>query len=274
MGVLLALDGYHVFRCRPSYLKIAGLPLRDRAAAMRDPACRARILGEANVAVEAAPSARVLALAEYYAGILDRFYALRPPADYEPDESSRLSSIAAQTGQSLEEVVYDLYAESEGGDMIANFIMNYADGDLDAVGEMLAHPATVSGLGDGGAHLQMICDASMTTYHLSYWARDRVRGPLLPLELMVHKLSGKLADLYGLHDRGVIEVGRRADINVIDFDRLGAGMPHMVFDLPQGSARLLQQSSGYVATLVNGVLTRRDGEETGARPGRLLRLAF
>ena len=156
--------------------------------------------------------------------------------------------------------------------MLANFILNYADGNLDAVGEMLAHPETVSGLGDGGAHLQMICDASMTTYHLTHWARDRARGPTLPLEFMVHKLSGQVADIYGFTDRGVIEVGRRADLNVIDFTRLGNGMPHMAFDLPEGSARLVQESSGYVATIVNGVVTRRDDTETGARPGRLCRL--
>ena len=272
VGLLLALDGYHPFRCRPSYLAIAHLPLAQRAAAMRDPSRRARILSEKNVTAEQAPSPRILDLAEAFTQTLDRFYAMRPPADYEPDEAAKLTSIAAATGKTLEEVAYDLYAEGEGGNMLANFIMNYADGNLDAVGEMLAHPETVSGLGDGGAHLQMICDASMTTYHLSYWARDRARGPALPLELMVHKLSGQVAAIYGFTDRGVIEVGRRADLNVIDFGRLGSDMPHMAFDLPQGSARLLQESHGYIATIVHGVVTRRDDRETGARPGRLYRL--
>ena len=273
VGVLLALDGYHIFRCRPSYLEIAHLPLPARAAAMRDPVRRAAILSEQDVTLEQAPSARVLQLAEYYAGILDRFYVVRPPMDYEPEEATRLPNVAAAVNKTLEEVAYDVYAEGDGGNMLVDFIMNYADGNLDAVGDMLGHPGAVSGLGDGGAHLQMVCDASMTTYHLSFWARDRKRGPTLPLELMVHKLSGQVADLYGFKDRGVVEVGRRADLNVIDFQRLENGMPHMAFDLPQGSARLLQESHGYLATIVNGIVTRRHDKETGARPGRLLRLA-
>ena len=273
VGVLLALDGYHIFRCRPSYLAIAHLPLPERAAAMRDTARRASILSESNVPPQQAPSAKVLQLAEYYAGILDRFYVVRPPMNYEPDGTARLSTVAAALNRTLEEVAYDLYAEGEGGNMLVDFIMNYAEGNLDAVGEMLGHPGTVSGLGDGGAHLQLVCDASMTTYHLSYWARDRKRGPTLPLELMVHKLSGQVAELYGFKDRGVVEVGRRADLNVIDFQRLQNGMPHMAFDLPHGSARLLQESRGYLATMVNGTVTRRHDKETGARPGRLLRSA-
>ncbi len=273
VGLIMALDGYHPFRCRPSYLEVAHLPLPERAAAMRDPARRAAILSEKNVPVEQAPSARILQSAKNYARILDRFYVMRPPADYEPDESMKLPTIAAAAGKTLEEAAYDNYAEADGGNMLVNFMMNYADGDLNAVGEMLAHPETISGLGDGGAHLQMICDASMTTYHLTHWARDRTRGPTLPLEQMVHKLTGQVTDIYGFKDRGVIEVGRRADLNVIDFERLANGMPHMVFDLPQGSARLLQESHGYLATIVNGVVTRRNDQETGARPGRLMRLA-
>ena len=291
VGILLPLDGYHIFRGRPSYLEIAHLPLAERAAAMRDPARRVAILSEssidpglvggsdtkevdfASLASGAGTKAeRVIGLAEHYRRTLDEFYALRPPVDYEPNEEAKLTNIAERTGMTLEEVVYDLYAENDGGNMIVNFILNYADGNLDAVGEMLAHPETVSGLGDGGAHLQMICDASMTTYHLSYWARDRVRQPLLSIESMIHKLSGQVAEIYGFKDRGVIEVGRRADLNVIDFERLGNGMPYMVFDLPQQSARLLQKSTGYIATMVNGVVTRRDDRETGARPGRLFRL--
>ena len=273
VGLLLALDGYHPFRCKPSYLEIAHLPLPERAAAMRDPARRAAILSERNVPVEQAPSARVLNAARTYTKILDRFYVMRPPIDYEPDESMKLSTLAAAQGKTLPEAAYDVYAEGDGGAMLANYVMNYAEGDLNAVGEMLAHPDTISGLGDGGAHLQMICDASMTTYHLTHWARDRKRGPTLPVEQMVHKLTGQVAEVYGFKDRGVIEVGRRADLNVIDFKRLENGMPHMVFDLPQGSARLLQDSRGYIATIVNGVVTRRNDQETGARPGRLLRLA-
>ncbi|WP_419825688.1 N-acyl-D-amino-acid deacylase family protein [Sphingomonas sp.] len=289
VGILLPLEGYHIFRCRPSYLEIAHLPRAERAAAMREPARRAAILSEPNVCAAEDPASRsqyenaaqlsagsatperLLALAEHYTKVLHEFYIMRAPGDYEPQDSARLTTVAAEAGKTLEEAAYDLYAEGDGSNLLVNFILNYADGNLDAVGEMLAHPLTVSGLGDGGAHLQMICDASMTTYHLAYWARDRGRGTL-PLELMVHKITGKPAELYGFGDRGIIEVGRRADLNVIDFDRLGNGLPYMAFDLPHGSARLLQQSRGYIATLVNGVVTRRDDQETGARPGRLHRL--
>ncbi len=289
VGILMPLDGYHIFRCRPSYVEIAHLPRAERAAAMRDPARRAAILSEPNARAEgvlvsqsdyenvahlsagSGESERILALAEHYTRTLNEFYVMRTPGDYEPTDSARLTMIAAEGGSTLQEAAYDIYAEGDGGNVLVNYILNYADGNLDVVGEMLAHPETVSGLGDGGAHLQSICDASMTTYHIAYWARDRPRGTL-PLELLVHKITGKPAELYGFHDRGIIEVGRRADLNVIDFDGLSNGMPYMAFDLPEGGARLLQSSHGYIATMVNGVVTRRDDEETGARPGRLYRL--
>ena len=272
LGLLLGLDSFHIFLCKPSYMEIAHLPRADRAAAMRDPARRAAILSEDNVSADKAPDARSLGVAERFAQVLYRYYVMRPPVDYEPSEDDRLDTIAAATGRTMAEVLYDTITEDDGGNMVADFAMNYTHGNLDSVHDMLAHPGTISGLGDGGAHLMMISDAAMPTFHLSFWARDRKRGPTLALEQMVAKLTGEPADLYGLSDRGVLEVGRKADVNVIDFEKLDIGMPFVAFDLPLGSGRLLQCANGYRATIVSGTITRRDDKDTGARPGKLVRL--
>jgi N-acyl-D-amino-acid deacylase len=271
LGLLLGLDSFHIFQCKPSYIEIAHLPRAERAAAMRDPARRAAILNEDNLSVEDAPNARELEMAERFILVLDRYYVMRPPVNYEPAEDQRLDWIAAATGRTMEAVLYDAISEGEGGNMAADFAMNYTHGNLDSVHDMLAHPGTISGLGDGGAHLMMISDAAMPTFHLSFWARDRERGPTLPLEKMVAKLTGEPAALYGLSDRGVLAVGQKADVNVIDFDALDVCMPFVKFDLPMGSGRLLQKAVGYRATIVSGVITRRDDEPTGARPGKLVR---
>ena len=150
-------------------------------------------------------------------------------------------------------------------------MLNFIGGGLDGSYDMMSREITASGLADGGAHMKMICDASMPTFMLSFWARDRKRGPTLPLEHVVKKLSLKNAELYGMHDRGQIAPGKRADINVIDFEKLSLHMPRIAHDLPKGSPRMLQGSTGYLATLVAGVVTRRNDAETGARPGRLVR---
>ena len=270
LGILLGLDAFHIFLRKPSYIEIAHLPRAERAAAMRDPQRRRAILAEANLASEGAPS-RAHMMAERFAGLLERFYVLDAGLDYEPGEEARLDRIAERLGQSMAEVFYDVISAGDGSQMLADFVLNYVGKGLDTVHDMLAHPQTVSGLGDGGAHLFMIADAAMTTFHLSFWSRDRKRGPLLPVEASVHKLTGKPAELYGLADRGTIAPGKRADLNVIDFDRVGTGMPEMLFDLPLGGGRLVQKGCGYLATIVGGTVTRRNDVATGARPGRLIR---
>jgi N-acyl-D-aspartate/D-glutamate deacylase len=148
---------------------------------------------------------------------------------------------------------------------------NYADGNHDAIRDMLTHPAGVSGLSDGGAHCRMICDASYPTFLLTHWARDRSRGPKLSLEYVVRKQTADTAALFGLGDRGVVATGKKADLNVIDLDGLVLERPRPARDLPAGGLRLLQGARGYVATVVSGEVTRRHGEDTGARPGRLVR---
>ncbi|TVV76265.1 amidohydrolase family protein [Sphingomonas solaris] len=270
LGWIFSLDGYHLFAARPSYLAIAGLPRRERAVAMRDPARRAAILAEEDTP-EAVADPRVVRMIGLLRRILPGCYAIGHRLDYEPDASRRVDAIAAETGRTMAEVVYDVLAEGDGGGILIDFAMNYVDGGLDAAHALLADPNTVSGLSDGGAHLPLVCDGASPTFHLTFWARDRARGPVFPIEKMVNKLTGEPAALYDLDDRGTIAVGKRADINVIDFDRLASALPEMVFDLPSGGPRLLQFSQGYRATLVNGVVTRRDDAATGAKPGRLLR---
>ena len=150
-------------------------------------------------------------------------------------------------------------------------LFNYADGDHEAIREMMLHPAGVLGLSDGGAHCGMICDASYPTFLLTHWARDRRRGDKLPLEYVIRKQSRDTAHLFGLTDRGTIEAGKKADINVIDMDALRLHPAAMAFDLPAGGNRILQGASGYTATIVSGTVTRRNDVDTGARPGRLVR---
>jgi N-acyl-D-aspartate/D-glutamate deacylase len=150
-------------------------------------------------------------------------------------------------------------------------LLNYSDGNCDPIYDMLHHPRAVLGLGDGGAHCGIICDASITTFMLTHWVRDRKRGARIPVEFAIRRMTKDTADLYGLRDRGVLAPGYRADINVIDLDTIALELPEMVFDLPAGGRRLSQKARGYVTTLVNGEEIMRDGEPTGALPGRLIR---
>jgi N-acyl-D-amino-acid deacylase len=180
-----------------------------------------------------------------------------------------VAAIAKERGEDPLATLYDLMLEDNAGAMLMMPFFNYAEGNHDAIYDMISHPAAVSGLSDGGAHCGLICDASYPTYLLTHWARDRHRGPRFSLEYMVRKQTRDTATLFGLSDRGVIELGKRADVNVIDMDALNLGVPQMVYDLPAGGRRLVQGARGYDATVVNGVVTRWHGVDTGARPGRL-----
>jgi N-acyl-D-amino-acid deacylase len=273
VGAMTMLDGYHIFMLRPSYLEVANLPLAERVKALREPSRRAAILRETSDPAVVAADPKFGAFIEMLRSRIGGIFPMSMPLDYEPVPDDKLEALAAKSGVSMEEFLYDHYTSGDGTNVCASHFLNFAGGGLDATYEMLGRDITASGLADGGAHMKMICDASMPTFQLSFWARDRKRGPKLPLEHLVRKLSRKNAELYGLHDRGAIAPGLRADINVIDFDNLAVLMPHMVHDLPQGGARLLQGSTGYLATLARGEVTRRNGAETGTRPGRLIRSA-
>jgi len=198
-------------------------------------------------------------------------FVLGNPPDYEPGPERSLSGIAATTGRSPVSVAYDAMLEEDGRGLLYVPVLNYSDGNLDAAREMLLHPRSASGLGDGGAHCGVICDASQPTFMLTHWTRDRVRGERLPLEWIVKKQSHDTARLYGLGDRGTLEVGMLADINLIDYEQLELGSPRVADDLPAGGRRLLQGAIGYVETIKGGVTTFAAGEDTGARPGELIR---
>jgi N-acyl-D-amino-acid deacylase len=252
----------HPFRPRPSYRAIAHLPLEARVERLRDPAVRAAILAERN------PDNP---LADVVSAGLDRIFPMGEPPDYEPPPERSVAAIAAAEGRPAEEVLYDLMMGRDGKELLMLALLGYSDGNLDAMREMLLHPNAALGLSDGGAHCGAICDASMPTFMLSHWARDRGRGPTLDLALVVRKMTYETAQTYGLADRGVIAPGAKADLNLIDFERLDLRLPKLVFDLPGGARRLVQEAQGYVATFVSGSQTMAEGEDTGARPGRLVR---
>jgi N-acyl-D-amino-acid deacylase len=272
IGALTTLDGYHYFMMRRSYHEVAHLPLAKRVIALREPAYRAAILSEVNDPALVARDPKLAAFLEMLSPRMGGVYPMTGQSlDYEPGPERRLSTLAAAAGVSMEEYVYDHYTSGDGTNLCASFVLNYAEENLNATYEMLRRPIVAAALGDAGAHVRMMCDASWPTFQLAFWARDRKRGPTLPLEHVVNKLTKNNADLYGLRDRGVIAPGLRADLNVIDHQRLKLHLPRMTFDLPSGGGRMLQTSSGYLATLVGGEVTRRHDVDTGAPPGRLVR---
>jgi N-acyl-D-amino-acid deacylase len=269
-GMLFGFPGYHAFDHRPTFQKLkAELDRDELAARLADPEVRATILSEADLPPD--PAKQFDAIFAMIQHGLRNLYAIGNPPDYEPTPDRTVAAIAHERGEDPLATLYDLMLEDDAGAMLMMPFFNYAEGNHDAIYDMIAHPAAVSGLSDGGAHCGLICDASMPTYMLTHWARDRRRGPRFSLEYMVRKQTRDTATLFGLSDRGVIELGKRADVNVIDMDALNLGVPRMVYDLPAGGRRLVQGARGYDATIVNGVVTRRHGVDTGARPGRLVR---
>jgi len=269
-GMLFGFPGYHAFSHRPTFRRLkAELDRDELARRLADPAVRATILSEPDLAPD--PAVLFDAMFAMIQHSADRIYAIGDPPDYEPTPDRTVAAIAERRGQDPLSTMYDLMLESDASALLMLPFYNYAAGNHDAIYEMLQHPAAVSGLSDGGAHCGLICDASYPTFLLTHWARDRHRGPKLALEYVVRKQTRDTATLFGLSDRGVIEVGKKADINVIDMDALTLDLPKMVYDLPAGGRRLIQGARGYEATVVSGAVTRRHGIDTGARPGRLIR---
>ena len=264
-GVIWGWDVRHPFSARATYRTVAHLPLAERLEALRDPRTRRAILSEDDEPVERGEAGQLA----FIRRALGDCHLLGPVPDYEQPRSTSLAALAEASGRSTEEVAYDgLLAE---GTMLLYALYNYADWDHEVLYEQLQDRDAVVGLADGGAHVAFICDASIPTYFLTHWARDRTRGAKLELGEAIRRLSSQPAELYGLHDRGRLAVGRRADLNVIDHARLSLTAPAAVQDLPAGGTRLLQAASGYDLTMVAGIVTRRAGIDTGARPGRLVR---
>jgi len=253
----------HPFTTHPTYRALRDLPLPVRVARLRQPEVRAALLSE-----EPATNNRIaIALMQRW----DQIFPLGEEPDYEPPPSTSVAAVAAATGREPQEVVLDWLLERDGEALLFAPLASYVNGDHEAIRTMMTHPATVLGLSDGGAHCGLICDASMPTYQLTHWARDRARGDRLSIEQAVRLQTGRTAEVYGLHDRGTLTVGKRADVNLIDLDALRLHSPEMVFDLPADGRRLVQKVDGYVATLVSGEVTFEHGVPTGARPGRLIR---
>ena len=252
----------HPFAHHRAYQAIEGLPLDERVARLRTPEVRAAILGE-----EPEPGGFVQLLRAN----LHKLFPLGDPPDYEPPPERSVTALAAAQGRSADEVLYDMMLERDGRELLYLPALDYSAGNLDAVREMLVHPATVLGLGDGGAHCGVLCDASLPTFMLTHWARDRSRGEQLPLETVVHLQTRRTAELYGFRDRGLLAPGHVADVNVIDHAALALEAPEMVHDLPASGKRLVQRARGYVATVKSGAVVREHDEATGERPGRLLR---
>lgn len=263
-GLLLNFEGTaHPFQFHPTYRAMAHLPLRERVARLRDSEVRRQLLSET-------PRFEV-PIAAFIMTAFHKMFPLGNPPDYEPAPSASIAAIAEREGRQPAEVALDTLLQRDGREFLYMPLLNYSQFDFEPIREMLLHPNTVLSLSDGGAHCGIICDAGTPTFLLTHWVRDRRRGERLPLEWMVKRQTSETAAMYGLHDRGVLAVGKKADVNVIDFDHLRLSPPELVFDLPAGGRRLVQKAHGYRATVKSGVTTFRDGEATGALPGRLLR---
>ena len=268
VGVMLGIDtALNPFSIRESYQALLTLPAEERIKRMRDPAFRAQVLSEA-------PSPdllrRLSQFRQYITTAWDRMFPMGDPPNYEPEAGESIAAIAARTNHSPDEVAYDYLAT--GADKFLYFpIVGYNDNNHDIIRSMLTDDATILGLSDGGAHCSSIVDASVPSWMLIHWARDRSRGEKLPLELMVKRQTSETANFFGFHDRGVLAPGKKADVNVIDYNGLRLHIPEIRYDLPMGGRRLVQRVDGYRNTFVSGVSTFENGQYTGATPGRLVR---
>lgn len=265
VGVLMGLDlSMHRFLLRPSYQAIADLPLDQKVAKMRQPEVKSAILAEAS---QADPQPNINMLIDS----VDNMFELTDPVNYAPSADQSLKARAEAQGRDIDDFIYDVLLADEGRNIIYVPGANFVDCSLDATRTMMASDHTIIGLGDGGAHYGFICDASYTTFALTYWVRDAAPEQRFPLEWMVAELTARPAHALRISDRGRIASGLRADLNVIDFDALTLYAPRVVHDLPNQGRRLRQQAKGYLATIVAGEVTYRDGVATGKLPGRLVR---
>jgi N-acyl-D-aspartate/D-glutamate deacylase len=265
-GLLLGWENTaHPLMFSPEWGPLLALPVAERRRRLADPDVRAALIGS-QMDISGAPMA-VQSVANAY----PMMFPLGDPPDYEPAPEKSIAAIAERKGRDPREVIYDLMMERDGTGMIYLPLLGYADGDLEPIREMMEHPLSVFGLSDGGAHCGLICDASMPTYLLTHWVRDRARGPRLPLEQVVAGQTARTAHFYGMEDRGVLAPGMLADVNVIDFDALHIHAPEMVYDLPADGRRLIQKIDGYRYTIKRGGITYEDGQPTGALPGKLVR---
>ncbi len=269
VGIILGLStSLTPFSGRPSFAALNGMPHAERVQKLKDPAMRAKILAEEN---SEELLSKLPPLQRAIASRWDRMYVLNDPPEYEPRPEAAVEEAARLAGQSPQEFVYDFLTEGDGGGMLLFPVTNFVTGDLEPVHEMMQDPATIVGLGDGGAHCGQICDASMPTFMITHWTRDRDRGGKFPVEWAVRRLTSETADFFGFKDRGRLAPGLKADVNIIDYDKLLIRRPEVIFDLPAGGRRLVQRAEGYIETIKSGVSIFRNGEHTGELPGKLVR---
>jgi N-acyl-D-amino-acid deacylase len=264
-GLLYGLEvSYNPLSYYPTYLSCAHLPLAERVRGLSRPETKAKLLAET-------PGEPPYPVLKRFFDNFEMMFRLGDPPNYEPAPQTSAAAIARAQGVTPQSVIYDWLLEDGGRALIFQPIANYNEQSLDNTRVMLTDQNTLYGLGDGGAHYGLICDSSMPTFMLTYWTRDRPAGGLLAVEEVVKRLSSDTATHVGLQDRGRIAPGYKADLNVIDYERLTLHAPSVKYDLPGGARRLRQATSGYVATIVSGQITYRDGEPTGALPGVLVR---
>lgn len=264
-GVLLGLTAsLNPFSTNPVFHEIAGLPLDEKVSRMREPEFRERLLSTPS------PDSGIPLLEEILHSH-HKLFRLGEPANYEPAHEDSFAGQAEALGTTPQALAYDALLEKDGRALIYHPLFNYEPGNLDHVKTMLDHPHTVFGLGDAGAHCGALCDASFPTTLIQHWGRDRTRGERIPLQKLVRMQTVETAELVGLHDRGLLQPGYKADVNVIDFDGLTLHEPEIVNDLPAGGRRLVQRASGYEVTIISGKVAFRNGESTGELNGRLIR---
>jgi len=249
----------HPFAACPAFAALLPLPFEERVRRLRSPEVRRRILAEAS------PETSMLLRG------LHRTFPIGDPPNYEPGYEDSIEAEALRTGRDATELLYDRMLARDGKELFLVPVLNYSELTADPIREMMYHPRASLGLGDGGAHCGVICDASIQTFMLTHWVRDRSRGARIPVEFAVKRMSHDTAELFGLRDRGTLEVGKKADLNVIDLAGLRLCAPEMIFDLPAGGKRFMQRAKGYRATIVTGEIAMEHDEPTGALPGRLVR---
>jgi N-acyl-D-aspartate/D-glutamate deacylase len=261
-GAILSFLGAHPFQDCPTFDEIRRLPVERWLGELAKPEVRARLLSEKNPPGSSGA---------FFASYLQRLYDLGPDMDYEPGPERSVVAIAAAQGRAPLEVAYDLILEHSERPRLYMAITNYPSGNLDLVAATLQHPSVVLSLSDAGAHVLTVCDGSMHSFMLTHWGRDRKRGSLIPIETLVHLMTEKSARSIGLTDRGVLKPGMKADINVLDHGALTVHRPRFFDDLPTGARRIMQEVTGYRATIVSGAITREHDQPTGELPGRLIR---
>ncbi|MBW2425357.1 MAG: D-aminoacylase [Deltaproteobacteria bacterium] len=262
-GLIFGFDSsLHPFRLKPSFFPLAELSSAERLAALQKPEVRAAILDEE------AHQGNIPGITAMVTSAWNMMYPMGTPPNYEPDPEDSIAARAEAAGVDPAALAYDLMLE---GEFLYMPFLGYAHGDLEDIRTMMQHEKAVFGLSDGGAHCGLITDASVPTFLLTYWVRDRKKGERFPLEWIVQQQTQKTAAFYGMDDRGVVAAGMKADLNVIDFEALHIHPPQMVSDLPASGRRLIQQIDGYRYTVKSGEITYEDGEPTGAMPGQLVR---